>query len=76
MSGRLFQMITSLLRAAKHWREVRTMAALDDRALSDIELLRAHVSSALSEPWRADPSRTLKVVCCQWRGAAVPQGCR
>lgn len=76
MSGRLFQMITGLLRAAKHRREVRTMAALDDRALSDIGLLRADISSALSEPWTPDPSRTLKTSCCQWRGAAVPQGCR
>ena len=74
--ARLSQLITSLVRTARNRREVRTMASLDDRALAGIGLLRSDVSSALSEPWSRDSSRTLKTLCCQWRGAAVPQGCR
>ena len=69
---RLSQLITSLVRTR---REVRTMASLDDRALADIGLLRSDVSSAL-EPWTSDTSTRLKTLCCQWRRAAVPQGCR
>jgi len=70
------QVITSILRAARNRREVRTMAGLDDRSLDDMGLLRTDVSSALSEPWTRDPSRKLKASCCGWRGAAVPEGCR
>ena len=73
---RLSQLITNLVRTARNRREVRTMASLDDRALADIGLLRSDVSSALSKRWTRDPSRTLRTLCCQWRGAAVPQGCR
>jgi uncharacterized protein YjiS (DUF1127 family) len=73
--AKLSQLITSLVWTARKRREVRIMASLDDRALADIGLLRSDVSSAL-EPWTRDPSRTLKTLCCQWRGAAVPQGCR
>jgi uncharacterized protein YjiS (DUF1127 family) len=72
--SKVLQAVSALLRVASRGRALRALAELDDRALSDIGLLRSDVAAALSQPWR-DPFRRLRAACCHWQGAAAPQGC-
>jgi uncharacterized protein YjiS (DUF1127 family) len=71
MPQKLSHMIASLREATKHRRDAQTMTDLDDRELADIGLLRVDVSGA-----RSRESPAIRAICCHWRGAAVPQGCR
>jgi uncharacterized protein YjiS (DUF1127 family) len=55
----LLRQVATIATAIKHRRAVMNLDELDDRALTDIGLVRADVDSALSEPFFRDPSMVL-----------------
>jgi uncharacterized protein YjiS (DUF1127 family) len=56
-----------LARAARNRRQVIALGELDDHLLRDIGLERADILAVLAQPHHRDPSRMLKILCCQGR---------
>ncbi|MFC4171529.1 DUF1127 domain-containing protein [Microvirga sp. GCM10011540] len=56
-----------LARAARNRRQVAALGELDNHLLRDIGLERTDILSALAQPGYRDPSRMLKILCCQGR---------
>ena len=56
-----------LARAVRNRRQVAALGELDDYLLRDIGLDRADVQVVLAQPRYRDPSRMLKILCCQGR---------
>ena len=57
--GLFARMLTNLVKALRHRREIKNLAEFDDRMLADIGLTRSDVWSALDEPFTRNPSWVL-----------------
>lgn len=59
VAARGFNIVTTLVKAIIHRREIMALGELDERGLKDLGLVRSDVEGALATSWLIDPSAIL-----------------